>query len=283
MPDARVEAAGIDDVRTIQRRRGLGDTAIRLSLELAERGTAWVARDQSEAIGIVLARASGEERYVGDLFVEASYRGTGVGGSLLQAAFADVDDVARSMRVDPADPAGLALAMRAGLSLREPLLRVAGAIPKEEELARMAAGDYRFDVAAVDPIGHAFGLRDLDRTTRGTVRDADHEEFARRATGHAFFLRGELVAYAYVWPDGRVGPMGFASPAYAVQILAYALLTLARQYGASWCTLLVPGTNVRIARAALRAGLRIEEEAVIASDAAEPNLSRYVGYHWLNL
>jgi len=136
-------------------------------------------------------------------------------------------------------------------------------------------------VDAVDSVSHGFGLRGLDAQTRGTTRDSDHERFADGATGHAFFLRGEFVAYAYVWPDGRVGPLSCASQAYLVQIFAYALLSLTRTYGASWCSALVPGANLRIARAALRAGLRIEEVSLLTGDAFQGDLSTYVGYHAL--
>jgi hypothetical protein len=66
-----------------------------------------------------------------------------------------------------------------------------------------------------------------------------------------------------------------------VQIFAYALLSLTRTYGASWCSALVPGANLRIARAALRAGLRIEEVSLLTGDAFQGDLSTYVGYHAL--
>jgi hypothetical protein len=279
--DLTIGLANSDEVRSIQRRRNCDDAAIRLALASTERGTVWVARDGGEGVGIAVAHDSEGERYVGDLFVEASYRGSGVGGKLLAEAFRDAGDRARAMHVDPADAGSLVLGLRQRMMLREPILRLAGAIPREEELAKMAAGDYRFEVDRVDPVSHGFGLRGLDVQTRGTARDADHEQFARRATGHAFFLRGEFIGYGYVWSDGRLGPLACASNAYLVQIFAYALLSLTRTYGASWCTALVPGSNVRIARAALRAGLTIEAVSLLAGDAFQGDLSTYVGYHSL--
>ncbi len=279
--DLAIGVAGGDEVRSIQRRRNCDDAAIRLALDSAERGTVWVARDAGESVGIAVAHDSEDERYLGDLFVEPSYRGTGVGGALLAEAFSDAGDRARAMRVDPGDAGSLVLGLRQRMILREPVVRFAGAIPREEELAKMAAGDYRFEVDTVDPVSHGFGLRGLDVQTRGTARDADHEQFARSATGHAFFLRGELIAYGYVWPDGRIGPLACASQAYLVQIFAYALLSLTRTYGAAWCTALIPGSNVRIARAAVRAGLMIEEVSLLAAAAFQGDLSTYVGYHSL--
>ncbi len=270
-----------DDLRAIARRREYDDAGFRIASEFADRGTVWAARDDGEVVGIAVMHASEEERYVGELFVEPSYRSQGVGGKLLDAAFADADDVGRAMLLDPNEPAGFALAMRRGIAPTDSIVRFAGAIPREEELAKMAAGSYRFQVEPLDPLAHAFGIDALDRLTRGTQRGGDQRFFAQFATGHVFFLDGDLVAYAYVWPDGRIGPLACAAQAYLVQIFAYALVTLQRRYQASWCTMLVPGANVRIARAALRAGLNIQQTLSLARDSRGGDASTYVGYHVL--
>jgi hypothetical protein len=275
--------AQVDDVRAIQRRRNLDESTIRLSLLAAERGTAWVARDESEVVAIAVVYDSENERYLGDCFVELSYRAHGIGARLLEAAFHDIGDRDRAMTLAMDDAAALALAFRFGMVPREQIVRFAGAIPREEELAKMAAGEYRFQVDAIDPLSHAFGLNELDRQRRGTARPAEHASFASGACGNAFFLSGELVGYAYVWPDGGVGPLACASEAYLVQIFAYALVTLQRVYGATWCSALVPGTNRRIAKASLRAGLRITDSFTFASDAPRSGLSAYIGRHRLLL
>jgi GNAT superfamily N-acetyltransferase len=271
-----------DDVRAIARRRQLDELSLRLALHSAERATVWVARDEGTVIGIAIAHDSDDERLVGDCFVEPSFRGQGVGSELLDATFGGDEARARALLVAPNDAASLASAFRLRLAPREAIVRFAGAIPREEALAKMAAGDYRFSVDAIDPVSHRYALDELDRQTRGTTRGADHALFAHSlANGQAFFLNGECVGYAYLWPDGRIGPLAGASEAYLVQMLAFALVTLQRQYGASWCTLLVPSSNRRIARAALRAGLRIAETQLFASDAHVHNLATYIGYHRL--
>ena len=273
----------LDGVRTIQRRRDIDETGLWLSLHLSELGSVWVARDEAEVIGIVVAHDSEEERYVGDLFVEPSYRDQGIGARLLRAALGNADEVARTMAINPHDAASLALALRFGMSTRDSVVRFAGAIPREEELAKMAAGEYRFAVDTIDPVMHVFALNELDRQTRGTVRQPDHAYFAQNGSGQIFFLSGECVGYAYVWPDGRIGPLACASEAYLVQIFAYALVTLQRTYSASWCTTLVPGSNRRVGRASLRAGLQIQEPFLLARAFSTGALSTYLGYHALLL
>jgi hypothetical protein len=61
------------------------------------------------------------------------------------------------------------------------------------------------------------------------------------------------------------------------------LVTLQRVYGASWCSALVPGPNRRIAKASLRAGLRITESFLLAAHALQGDMSSYVAYHRLLL
>ena len=281
MAEIAVDRATVDEVRSFARRRAFDDAGMRLALEFADRGTAWAARDAGEVVGVAITRAVEDERYLGDCFVEPSYRGHGVGGRLLEAALGEVEDAARLALLDSQNSAAAALALRRGLAPRETVLRFAGAIPKEEELARMAAGSYTFAVDEIDPAAHGFALDALDRKVRGAARESDHLWLARHTSGLAFLLNGEFVAYAYVWPDGRIGPIAAASAAYLVQIFAYALVTLQRRHLASWCTALVPGSNLRIARTCLRAGLRIEESFLLASDADIADLSTYIGYHRL--
>lgn len=279
MADVTIAPATDDDVRALARRRNSDETTVHLALQLADGGTVWAAYDRSEPIAAVFMHASDEERYVGDLFVEPSFRSGGIAGQLLDAAFADAGDAARRMVVEPQDGAALVLALRRGLAPQTAVLSIAGPTPREDALLAMAAGDYRFQVDALDPVAHGFALNALDRETRGTTRGEDHARFAQEAAGLAVFLDGEFVAYAYVWPSGRIGPIAASSAQYLTQIFAYAIVTLQRTFRASWCTALIPGDAVRLLRAVLRSGLRIERAFTLAADTTLPDPSRYVGFH----
>lgn len=280
MSEIAIGRATVDDVRAIQARRHVDDFTMRLSLASADGNTAWVARDDGDVIGVALCDSNDEERYAGDVYVSPSFRGQGIATRLIEAAFEDSGDATRAVVLDLADPSGVALSLQFGLPHHELVLSLAGTIPKEEELAAMAAGDYRFEVTTIDPLNHSFALNELDRQVRGAARPESHRLWCTVSTGQAFFNQGELVGYAYVWPDGRVGPCAVASGAYARQIFAFCLLTLQRGHGASWCTLFVPASNLRVTRAALRAGLRIDGSFGIARDASS-ELDRYVGFHKL--
>jgi len=143
----------------------------------------------------------------------------------------------------------------------------------------MAAGEYRFSTAPLDAVRLRDPLAALDRDVRGSARALDHAYFAENGHGVAFFLHDEFVGYAYVWRNGRIGPIAAASASYAVQFFGFALAALQAVYGATWCATLVPGTNVRTLRAALKAGLHAERTDALASDGASSELDRYVGFH----
>lgn len=274
-----IEPAGIDDVRSYGIRR-FPDTFSR-SLYAdgfeAMQCRAWVVRDEGTPIGIALARDLEMERFVADLHVEPGFRGDGIGARLLTAAIADADDRALVATCDPNDGAAVALLATRGMAVRETVLRASGAIPKDDDLLGLAAGDYRFGTERLDPETHAFVLSQLDRETRGTARESEHRYLCAVATGMVFSIDDEAVGYAYLWPSGQIGPVAVASAAYLAQIFAYAMATLRREHGAAWCTAAIPATNLRALRTALRAGLRLDPGFALVGDGRPAETARYVG------
>lgn len=281
--EQQILRATADDVAYFASRRTGDEHARRLYVDFAATAPngAYAARDAGTPVGIAIAHAQEDEWFLSELFIEPSFRGRGLALQLLEEVARDAGDVARGGLLDPAELASLAFYLKLSVALQTPVVRVAGAIPREEELVRIAAGEHRFTTAALDPDALAGALASLDRETRGTARPRDHAYFAANAHGTAFFLQNEFVGYCYVWPSGRIGPLAAASATYLVQLLGYALATLRAVAGATWCTALVPGTNVRVMRAFIKAGLAIEDVRVFASDAPMLDLSRYVGFHEL--
>ncbi|MGZ3497461.1 MAG: GNAT family N-acetyltransferase [Vulcanimicrobiaceae bacterium] len=281
--EALIRPASSDDVAYFARRRWPDEHSRRLYVDLAQIAPngAWVAADEGTPIGIAIAHVLEDEWVLNELFVEPSFQHQGIGWKLLTEVARDAGDVSRSAVLDPQELGGLAFLLRRGVSLQAPLVRIAGKLPHEDDLARMAAGDYRFSTEPLDPVRDRLALNALDREVRGSARPLDHLYFAEHGQSVGFRLNEEFVGYAYAWPSGRVGPIVSASPAYLVQFFAYALVMLHRRFGATWCTALVPGTNVRVVRAAMRAGLSIDAVRLFASDFAAGDLARYVGFHAL--
>jgi GNAT superfamily N-acetyltransferase len=285
MNEPQIVAARDADVRALAAKRWPDEYAQRLYATLAERAPrgAWVARDEGTPVAIAFAHELESEWFVSELYVEPSFRNAGLGWKLMRSATNESGDASLAGVINVDDTAALAFFLRRGMGLHMPLLRIAGAIPKEDDLLPMAAGDYRFETMPIDAERHAGILAGLDRDVRGTARPADHRLFAQSASGTLFSIDGDPVAYLYVWPDGRIGPLVSASQAYLQQLLGFALVALRRTYGASWCHALVPGANVRVMRSAVRIGLEIQSVHVFASDLPHADFSRYIGFHALAL
>jgi len=279
----RIVQASDDDIAYFAKRRCKDEHERALWFYLAESAPkgVWVVKDVDTPVSIAIPHASDDEWFLSELFVEPSFRHQGVAGELLNAAAVPAGEATRSGMLDPQEYGGLAFYATRSVPIATPVLSVSGEIPREEALAKMAAGEYRFQTAPLDMIAHRQSLLALDREVRGTARLLDHDYFLGNAHGVAFYLRDEFVAYAYAWPSGRIGPMCATSAVYSVQILGFMLAALKHAYDASWCTMLVPGTNVRILRAAMRANLKIDDVQLFATDGTTSDLSRYVGFHRL--
>ena len=279
-----IAQADAGEVAHFARRRYRDEHGRKLYVDLAHVAPngSFVAKDvDGTPIGIAVPHALEDEWFLSEIFVEPSFQKQGIGWQLLMEAAKDAGDVTRSGLLEPDELGGLAFFLRRGVLLQTPIVEVSGSIPLENELARMAAGEYRFITDPLEPVHHASALRQLDREVRGTARPLDHLYFSENGRGFIFRRDDELAGYVYVWPSGRIGPMAAASQTYLVQFLAFALATLRQSYDASWCTMLVPGTNIRIMRASMRAGLSIEAVRLFASDGGALDLSRYVGFHSL--
>jgi GNAT superfamily N-acetyltransferase len=276
-----VVAASIDDVAYFARRRWRDEHARKLYMDLAHVAPSgvFVAKDEGTPIGIAIPHALEDEWFLSEIFVEPSFQTKGIGWQLLTEAAKEAGDAPRSGLLEPDELGGIAFFLRRGVGLQTPVVDVSGAIPHENELLRMAAGEYRFNTQPLDPVRHRAALSQLDREVRGSARPLDHLYFCEHGNGVIFQRDEELAGYAYVWPSGRIGPMAAASQTYLVQFLAFMLMALRQSYGATWCTAMVPGTNVRIMRAAMRAGLSIESVRLFAGEAGMLDLSRYVGFH----
>lgn len=282
MSEPRIATADAKDVHYFARRRSVDEHTHRFYIDLAAQAPngAICAYDEGAPIGVTIAHASDDEWFLSEIFVEPSFRGQGIGYALLRAAAEGAGDVIRAGALSPSEPQGIAFYARQGVPVVCPLFEVSGPIPHDNEIARMAAGDYRFATEDLDAARHRSALAQLDREIRGSARPHDHAYFLQHAQGVLFRRVDEAAGYLYVWPDGRIGPMAAAAPAYQTPFFAFALAML-RKTGASWCKALLPGVNARLLRTTMIAGLDVGETVLFASDAGALDLSRYVAFHRL--
>jgi len=283
LAEVRIERAGVD--LAVRAARAVSLTWQRAWIEhlMSEPdGCAFVASREGDALGVAIGYRRGERWTLAHLAVREGLRGEGLGGALMGAAIAPYEECARTAVVPVGAADALSLVARRAMVPQAALLEVSGAMPGERALAELAAGQYRFATAPIaleeGVLRAASALDALDAETRGAAHAVDHAWFAEQATGVLISLEGEAVGYAYVWPDGIVGPVAAASAAYLPQIMAFALHAAARAYRATWTRLLIPGACGRALRLLLRLDLRIGASWWWCAETAPPDLSRYVAF-----
>lgn len=199
----------------------------------------WVAVENGRLVAFAGALARGRSWFLSTLFVSPDVQARGLGRELLDRVWGSEYDRRLTM-TDSIQPVSNGLYAARGLIPSTPVLTLAGR-PR-----RAGAGDVEPGEAGPDDLAR------IDAAAYGFDRAPDHAYWAARATRTAWLDGGEVVAYSYRWPTGRIGPLAALDPRSA----AAALTTeLSRTDGAT--ALLVPGSSRTLVATALAAGLRI--------------------------
>jgi GNAT superfamily N-acetyltransferase len=197
-----------------------------------------VAVEACEVVAYASALVREGAWYLASLFVRPDLQGRGVGSALLDGVWGD-GFARRSTLTDSIQPVSNGLYGRRGLIPTTPVLTLAGP-PRADDPG----------LTPSDPETEA--LSALDRSAYGFDRASDHEYWQQHSTATVWLRDGESIAYAYSWPQGRIGPVaGRDAEAAALALRA----ELARAPGD--VTVLVPGTSAPVVEASLAAGLRI--------------------------
>ena len=202
-------------------------------------GRCWVAEDAGVVVGFTTAFVRGDTWFFSMLFIDPEAQGRGIGRRLFGLA-AEGAPPRRLTITDSIQPISNALYGRHGLLPLTPLLAMVGE-------ARVS-GPSGLEVGDPSPAE----LAAVDRAAYGFERGVDHDYWASRGVRQGWYGRGELVAYSYRWPDGRIGPLAGVDPASA-----NAALTAELAAGGP-VTVVIPGSARALLTTALEAGLRIE-------------------------
>jgi GNAT superfamily N-acetyltransferase len=197
-----------------------------------------VAVESGRIVGFGAALARDDAWFLSSLFVRPDAQAGGVGRALLDAVWGDAFRERRTL-TDAIQPVSNGLYARRGLIPATPALHLGG---------RPEAGA-AVDLEPAEADGRA--LAALDRAAYGFDRAVDHEYWGRHARGTLWLRGGEPAAYAYVFPGGRIGPLGGRTADEAAAALSSELARLDE------ASLVVPGSCGELVTAALGAGLRI--------------------------
>lgn len=213
----------------------------------------FVAEADGRVVGYSASFVREETSFLAALFVDPGFQGMGVGRELFALAFAEAP--ARRMTIsDAIQPVSNGLYARNGLLPATPILGFRGA-----PASLMPA-----DVVASKPVAASLAL--LDRAAYGFDRAVDHAFWTAEASPTLWLRDGEPVAYSYLWPTGRIGPVGGRDEASAAAALWAELARQARPY------VEIPGTSRSLVKVAFAAGLRLTAPVglLLLSDGVEP-------------
>jgi GNAT superfamily N-acetyltransferase len=238
----------------------------------------WVATVEDKIAGITLSWVRGSLWYLAHLFVSPPYQGLDIGRNLMEKAMKhhrDTPITNRALVTFAYNRVSISLYARNGMYPREPLYYMecpSTQLKKEtnNKLAHERITDFQKAKAVITGI---------DKITTGYPREKNHEFMFSLPTVqfHIFSHNKEPVGYAYVWQNGRIGPLATTSEKTFQDTLVSAL-NIAKINGAPTVGILATGSNAKLMDVALEQKMRILDNWLLMSAKPFPNFSNYVIY-----
>jgi GNAT superfamily N-acetyltransferase len=200
-----------------------------------------VADDAGRVAAFAAALVRGDSWFLASLFVLPEHQGRGLGTRLLDAVWGE-SHPRRLTLTDSIQLVSNGLYARRGLVPATPMLHLAGRV------RAVAAPGLELEPEAVDD----GALAALDRAAYGFDRAPDHAHWSRHARATVWTRGGEPVAYSYVSPHGRIGPLAGRDGPLAAAALGAELARLRDAHA----EVVAPGSSTELVEAALAAGLR---------------------------
>ncbi len=233
-------------------------------------GRCWVADQDGTVIGFTAALARGDLWYFATLFVDPDSQGSGIGQRLFELAHADAPPRQVTL-TDSIQPRSNTIYARHGLVPTTPMLSLdpppgAAARPAAEGIGRRDRQVGPRVVPVADADGETAALRRLDEGAYGTDRQVDHAFLGLRRTRTLCTDGRDIVAYSYLGPTHRIGPLAAVDAPTAAAVLGVEL----ENDPESWVE--VPGTARVMVACGLAQGRRLSAPIglMLASEAILP-------------
>lgn len=223
-------------------------------------GAMFVAEDP-EPIGFSAAVVRDGVWFLSQLWVLPQHHGRGAGAALLDEALAWGRGASAFTVIASPHPAAQVLYLRASMYPLWTQLELTGKIASSE----MPEGFGTLEEADQPWVD------ELDREVRGIARPQDHVLWRANAEGLALRREGQPVGYAYVWPDGKIGPGAVKDPTDTPSVIA-----AARSRAEGSMTVAVPSTNWTALRELTREGFVPSGSNTFMSSRPLPDASRYL-------
>ena len=219
----------------------------------------WVASDGGKVVGFSDSFVRGSFWYFAWLFVSPGYQGRDIGKDLLErtlASWKEVHITNRATTTFAFNPVSQFLYMKYGMYSREPVYFV------EAPTDRFRKGRHHAGAPTYERLSRlkeiAPTVRLVEESVLGFPLDWHHEYFLEtKARCYVFKSQREVAGYAYVHPNGRVGPLAVHSSRLMGPVLEMAV-ELAAAEGPERVWFWTPGSNVSAVELAIKHGMRFD-------------------------
>ena len=237
----------------------------------------WVAEDAGEILGFAFSWVCGDLWFLAELFISPGHQGRGIGNELLKRA----SDHAR--KAGATNKALITFAFNTvsqGLYIRHrmfPRLPISNfSVAREVLMSRLPDAPLRYAPIEDSP-SHLRSVARIDEQALGVSREKHHRHLIKDSglRGVIFGANGDYVGYAYISPDGHIGPLGVAQPEGLGAAFKTAL-HLAAKSGSSNVSAFLPGTSEVALGIAAEHGMRMTFPMVLVSTRDLGNWSLYL-------
>lgn len=228
----------------------------------------YIAEDAGRIVGACFSWVRGTVWFLSHLFILPEYQGSGVGKTLLEKTLGYCRSSGaqhRGVITMGFNTVSLALYMNAGMYPRESIYLMKYDANRAVRSPNMGENTgVRWD--QIDPGDDPVeSVHRIDESVLGMRREQHHRFYLsdRRASCRLFSRNGNVIAYAYLWDDGRIGPLAAISESYVTDVLRETLGCERTQARTTY--MLVPGSNSRALDLALSNGFTITQPYVLLS------------------
>jgi ribosomal protein S18 acetylase RimI-like enzyme len=237
----------------------------------------WVAEQDDQILGFAFAWACADLWFLAQLFVAPNHQGGGMGNALLRLTLEHAQTAraeTRALITFAFNRASQGLYIRHGLYPRFPIYFFS--MPRENLRDRLPAG--RLRVIPLDACRENMEtLARIDIAALGVTREKHHRFLLNDGAtlGFMFYAGEDPVGYAYVAPQGHIGPLAVARPDMMEAAFSTAL-GLAAQRDCRTVSAFLPGKSEATLRIAVEHGMRITFPLLLMSTREFGDWTRYL-------
>lgn len=280
---ATAEALVVASINDLTERHGFGSMAtpsppnFQLFSLKDDPGGLWIAEDGGDILGFAWSWVCGNVWFLAQLFVDPSQQGRGIGNELLKLAL----EHAQKSRADHKalitfafNRVSQGLYIRHGLFPKMPVYFFGAA--REQVKTGLPEPPLR-GIAIDDTAEHMERLAEIDVRAVGVARAKHHRYLLNDpgTTGVMLCAGNECVGYAYIGPNGHIGPLAVTR----ADILGSAFTTalkMAADKSSEKISAFVPGTCDSALRVAVNCGMRITVPMLLMASPGYGAWTRYL-------